>query len=216
MLTGQRLAQFSFLPFPEEKLNMLASLMEIEEFKDKDVILSEENQTFSLYLILKGKVQIYKANSGFLSILSILEQNDLFGEVAFVDHKCRSACAAAIGKVTVAVFKADHFDIIKKQDPSLGMDFLFHLMRELTRKFRAVNEGLDIKSPEHTIQELITSGNQIMLTTKTGLDYYCTIKAADRTNQQIPFLKIEVKDQILLIPFHEIKAIVFPNKYGKF
>ncbi|HNV72505.1 MAG TPA: cyclic nucleotide-binding domain-containing protein, partial [Candidatus Ozemobacteraceae bacterium] len=199
-----------------EDMNMLASLMEEVEYEPKELIVGEKQETTHLYFLLSGRAQIYKMSSGQVNILTVLEKNDLFGEVSFVDRQVRSACVSALDKCSVAILKLEHFDVIKKQAPAFGMDLLMALMKELTRRFRAVNEGLDIKSPEYVIQELILSGQQVMVNTKSGQEYICIVKASDRS-QSLPMLKIGIQSgQTLMIPFHEIKAIVFPNKFGKY
>ncbi len=205
-----------FEGFSQDDLGMLASLMEEMKYQDGELILSETAEPSSnIFFILSGKVQIFKHVSGIINILTVLDKNDIFGEVAFVDRKMRSASAKALGPVTLALLRYEHFNIIKKQAPALGMDFLMCLMGELTRKFRAVNEGLDIKSPEYAMQELVSSSQQVMVTTKGGGEYTCTIVSADRSPHN-PFMKLDVKGQTILLPLHEVKSIIFPNRYGKF
>ncbi len=217
MALADRLQNFPvFSGFKMEDMNMLASLMEEVEYEPKELIVGEKQETTHLYFLLSGRAQIYKMSSGQVNILTVLEKNDLFGEVSFVDRQVRSACVSALDKCSVAILKLEHFDVIKKQAPAFGMDLLMALMKELTRRFRAVNEGLDIKSPEYVIQELILSGQQVMVNTKSGQEYICIVKASDRS-QSLPMLKIGIQSgQTLMIPFHEIKAIVFPNKFGKY
>jgi len=124
-------------------LRQLATFIEEVEFEDEAKILDEKSESKSLFLILSGKVKILRSISGKASILTKLGATDVFGEVAFADQGPRSASAYADGKAEIGIFSFDHFEIIKKQDPVLGMKFLMQLMRALAQKFRAVNKSLD-------------------------------------------------------------------------
>ena len=217
MALADRLQEFPiFKGFKAEDLQMLASLMEEVVFQDKENIVSNKMETTHLYFLLDGRAKIYKVVEGQISTLTILEKDDVFGEVSFIDQMVRSASVNALGDCTVAILKIEHLEIIKRQAPAFGMDLLLALMKELTRKFRSVSEGLDIKSSEFAIQELIASGQTVKVTTKSGLEYLCTIKASDPSQVQ-PMLKIGLPSgQMLIIPFHEVKALIFPNKNGTY
>ncbi|RCK78356.1 MAG: transcriptional regulator, Crp/Fnr family [Candidatus Ozemobacter sibiricus] len=216
MSLAEKLREFEVLSgFSMDDLEQLASLMEEVAYEDGQTIIDEQSQSTALFFILSGRVKIHKMLAGQLKILTLLDKYDLFGEVAFVDNMVRSASATTVGPVKIAKFTSEHFTIIKKQNPTLAVEFLIRLTRELSRKFRAVNEGLDIKSSEHTINELILSGQQVRVSTTNDVDYLCTIKYADKT-QNFPLMKIEVKGKIILIPFHQIKSIHLADRYGHY
>jgi CRP-like cAMP-binding protein len=197
-----------------EELQIFADRMKEQEFEEGTVIFNEKAPTKSLFFILNGRVNIYKMLFGSASFLTILDKNDLFGEVSFIDEKARSASASTVGPSKLLELSHDVFDKISDENPRLGVKFLFELMKELSRKFRAVNEGVDIKSSEQTIYELIQTGQQIKIST-TEVEYICVIVYADKSPNN-PLLKIDVKGQPILLPFSQIKSITLPNKFGKF
>ncbi|MBF0406894.1 MAG: cyclic nucleotide-binding domain-containing protein [Candidatus Riflebacteria bacterium] len=203
-----------FQDFSRDEIKTLAGLMQVIEAKEKEVIFDEKSPTSAVYFILSGRVSIYKMLHGAANFLTILEKGDLFGEVAFVDQKARSASASALDDVKLAKFAYEHFEVIQKQAPVVGMKLVVLLMRELARKFRAVNAGLDLKSLEHTINELIVMKQQVKVTT-SDTEYICSILYFDRVSNN-PFLKIDYKSQTILLPFSQIKSIILPNQYGKF
>jgi CRP-like cAMP-binding protein len=203
-----------FVEFSDDELKVLADLMEEVEYQPNEVIFNEKSPTTAVYFILGGRINIYKMLFGSSNFLTILERNDLFGEVAFSDQKDRSASACALDETAVAKFAYEHFDVIQKQNPEIGMKLLRALMKELTRKFRAVNSGLDVKSSEQTIVDLITTKQQVKISTQ-DVEYICSIMYADKSGTN-PFVKIDLKGQIVMIPFHQVKSITLPNKYGKF
>ncbi len=203
-----------FAGFAEEELRVLADFTEEQNFKEGEIIFNEQSPTTAVYFILHGRVTIYRSLMGCSNFITILEKNDIFGEVAFVDQQARSAAANALDDTQVAKFNYDHFDVIQKQNPVIGMKLLKALMKELTQKFRAVNAGIDLKSSEQTISELISSKQKVKISTE-NTEYICAIMYADKTGVN-PFVKIDLNGQTILIPFSQIRSIALPNKYGKF
>ncbi|MFZ2959551.1 MAG: cyclic nucleotide-binding domain-containing protein [Candidatus Ozemobacteraceae bacterium] len=204
----------TFSEFSMDDLKILATFMEEVNIKHSELIFDEQSPSNAVYIILSGRVSIYKMFHGMANFLTILEKNDIFGEVAFVDNKTRSASAKTLDDCRLAKFGYSHFDIIRKQAPEIGMKFTLVLMKELSRKFRAINSGIDLKSLEHTLNEIIISRQEVKLNTPE-VEYYCHITYFDRGVSN-PFMKIDVKGQIFLIPFSQIRSIVLPNSYGKF
>ncbi len=203
-----------FNDFTDDELHVLSNFTEEQNFHEGETILTEQSPTTAVYFILHGRVTIFRSLMGCSNFLTILEKNDIFGEVAFADQQARSAAANALDDTAVARFNYDHFDVIQKQNPVIGMKLLRSLMRELTQKFRAVNSGIDLKSSEQTISELISTKQKVKITTENA-EYICAIMYADKSGVN-PFVKIDLTGQTILIPFSQIRSIALPNKYGKF
>lgn len=216
MSINERLESFPFFEdFTRDELSQLATFMEDKEFKNGEIIIDEVHSSTSMFFILKGRVKIFRMLTKASNFITILEPTDLFGDVSFVDQQTRSASASACEDVRLAEFSLEHFDVISRQQPQLGIKFLMRLAREITRKFRAVDSGVDVKSSDQTINDLIVSGQEIRISTTSGVDYHCKITYADKS-QALPMLKIDVKGQMILVPFNQVKTITLPNKYGKF
>lgn len=215
MSLAARLAESPvFSAFSPEELETLCTFMEEVKYGENEVIFDEQAPTKAVFFVLSGRVNIFKQLHGMTNFLTILDRNDIFGEVAFVDQQARSASARALDDCVLAKFVYDHFDVIQRQAPQVGMKFILQLMRELARKFRALNAGLDLKSLEHTINELILSKQQVKVST-VDAEYYCNILYFDRGHSS-PFMKIDVKGQVVLLPMGQIKSITLQNKFGKF
>ena len=203
-----------FSEFTSEELDLLTTFMEEATYNDGQPIFGEQSPTTAVYFILSGRVTIYRAIVGASNFITILEKNDIFGEIAFVDQQYRSASANALDATTVAMFEYSHFDVIQNQSPLLGLKLLKAIIREITRKFRAVNSNIDLKSSEQTINDLIVGRQKVRITTDSA-EYICIIMYADKSGAN-PLVKIDLNGQTILIPFSQIRTISLPNKYGKF
>ncbi|MFZ2956019.1 MAG: Crp/Fnr family transcriptional regulator [Candidatus Ozemobacteraceae bacterium] len=203
-----------FSGFTKAEAMAIAELMEEKEYQEGEVIFDEKTPHDCLFFILKGRVTIFKEVRGTGNFLTILEKDDLFGEVSFIDAKAPSASAKAIEAVRLGIFTPLQFKKISEANPALGIKFMFQLMRELARRFRIVNEGTDIKSPAQIIADLIQAGAQVRITTQTT-EYICKIVYADKDIIN-SILKIDIKGFQILVPFSQVKAISLPNKDGKY
>lgn len=203
-----------FQEFDSDELELLTTFMEEVSFVEGEQIFNEQSPTTAVYFILNGRVTIYRAIVGASNFITILEKNDVFGEIAFVDQQYRSASASALDATTVARFEFGHFDVIQSQSPVMGIKFLKAIIREITRKFRAVNSNIDLKSSEQTINDLIIGRQKVKISTDSA-EYLCVIMYADKSGPN-PLVKIDLSGQTILIPFSQIRTISLPNKYGKF
>ena len=76
----------------DEQLIRLSSAGRTEARSADEIIFSEGDEAKELYVILDGKVRVYRENSeGKAVMLSVLEKGNFFGEMALFDGEPRSA-----------------------------------------------------------------------------------------------------------------------------
>lgn len=74
---------------PEHILADLAPLMQEEEYEKGTIIFEEGAIGDCMYIIHKGDVKIHKGNT----VLAVLSEKEVFGELALLDPETRSASA---------------------------------------------------------------------------------------------------------------------------
>lgn len=203
-----------FSEFPPDEAKTLAGMMDEIEFTDGAMIVQENAASIGLFFVVTGRINIFKSDRGSHHSLTILEKNDLFGEVSFIDEKIPSASAQAVGPVKVLKMTTQAFKTLTQQNPSLGIKLLSQMIRELSRRFRAISEGIDVKSSDQTIAEIVATGRQVKISTNTT-DYICKILYSDNKATN-PMLRLDLKGQQILLPFSQIRLISLPGIDGKF
>ena len=83
-----------------------------KKFPKGSVIFSEFEPGASFYLIQSGRVQLIKIINGAEKNLDILQQGEIFGEMAVLDNSPRSASAIAYDDVVAIYFNKENFEII--------------------------------------------------------------------------------------------------------
>ncbi|MCG6553024.1 MAG: cyclic nucleotide-binding domain-containing protein [Candidatus Magnetominusculus sp. LBB02] len=81
-----------------------------ETYKDGQVIIKEGGYGEGTYLIISGKVRITKKMDKDTLDIALLEKDDYFGEMSFLDRQPRSASATAVGDVELGLIDKDFLE----------------------------------------------------------------------------------------------------------
>jgi CRP/FNR family cyclic AMP-dependent transcriptional regulator len=135
------------------QLEMVNSICEEKQFREGEIIFSENSHENELYLIFRGQVDIY-LNPGLVSrsptanarpeVIAHLLRGQSFGEVALVDEGVRSAGAKASSRDTVLLqISRDRLLNLCNSYPELGYRVMYNLAQDLSQKIR--NADLKIR-----------------------------------------------------------------------
>jgi CRP-like cAMP-binding protein len=107
-------------------------------FQPGQMIFREGDTTQEAYRILKGRVEISIAGEGKSVILAQLGEGDIFGEMAMVDERPRSASAQALEVTQCEVLTAENFNEAVLQRPEILIPYLASFFERL----RTANDRL--------------------------------------------------------------------------
>jgi EAL domain-containing protein (putative c-di-GMP-specific phosphodiesterase class I) len=103
-----------------------------------EVICREGEAGDCAFVIDSGEVEITALKEGREVVLARLTENDLFGEIALIDGKVRSATAKAVAPTTlILIQRAQVEQKISASDPMIGL-FLKVLLRRLRKTTKLV------------------------------------------------------------------------------
>ena len=101
-----------------------------------DVILEEGETTDDAYIILDGEIDVTVKNVGKVATLS---KNDIFGEIAMVDQRPRTATCTAKTPVTLGQVTRENYNTLLKHRP----DALIPLIRVIADRMRGLADLLN-------------------------------------------------------------------------
>jgi len=102
-------------------------------YSDGDQVFEEGDHGDEVFVIESGAVRISKSALGHDVVLAILEEGDLFAEMALLEDGRRSARATAVGKLTLTAYdKRLVIDDIQN-DPKFARELLGTLSHRLTK-----------------------------------------------------------------------------------
>jgi len=119
----------------------LFKIAEEKSFNEGDIIFNQGDESTELYILVKGAVdlQIRIAPQLADSTVYTVNQNELFGEFAFIDPNPRSATARCTKNSEVVVIKKQNFEELIKGFPDIGLNFYRFITKVLSDKVRRMN-----------------------------------------------------------------------------
>ncbi len=128
----------------DEELNQLANIAAARTFYKNDSIFDEKDDGSSLYILVEGRVCIeirsLQKRMPLPKQIMIVKRGQIFGEMAFVERRFRSASARAKGNVRLISIPSGDFDKLMQENPSLGFKVMTNLARILSRRLRRMND----------------------------------------------------------------------------
>jgi CRP/FNR family cyclic AMP-dependent transcriptional regulator len=123
----------------------------VQMFDRGAVIFREDDDGTDMYIIIQGLVEIRKATGASSSkILTTLQKGDMFGEMAIIEKKPRSATAVAVEPTRVLVLNDRLYDHMIGTNP----DFARKMNRVLSDRIRRADA---------IIQNIMTTNRQNQL-----------------------------------------------------
>lgn len=112
-----------FATLPEDALTQIARDFYLKVYDKNEVILRQGDPSHELYILLKGKVRVYKTSpGGDETIINILAPPEIIGEFAIVDGEPRSATARAIDQCLLLGIARDDFLHHLQNFPKLSVE----------------------------------------------------------------------------------------------
>ncbi len=133
-----------FNNIPYRSLKLIRARCHIRFFKKDELIFREGEPGIGMYIIIEGKVEIFKEKENVKTILSTLEKGDFFGEIALLlPDKPRSASAKALEPTTLIGFFNPDLQILMKRNPHVSVIFLYNIANIISERLIKTNELLE-------------------------------------------------------------------------
>ncbi|MCB1192110.1 MAG: cyclic nucleotide-binding domain-containing protein [Leptospiraceae bacterium] len=122
------------LPPPQSSSN--------RSFKQHDMIFCENEPGKELFIVQSGKVKISKINNDGEIVLNIMQPGDIFGEMALIDDKPRSASAIALESVELLVIHKKNFEGMVKTQPQLMSRIITLLSERIWTSYKNISNSM--------------------------------------------------------------------------
>ncbi len=123
---------------PQALLDKIAAVATVRAFTKRAIMVSEGDETDSLYVMLSGKARVYVADDKGREVqLNQLGPGEYFGEVT-LDGGPRSASVMALEDCKCAVVKRAELTSFLERNPELAL----HIVRKLARRVRDLTDNV--------------------------------------------------------------------------
>ncbi len=130
-----------FADAPLELLTPISAAGKLRELVRGDVLFEAGDEPDSIYVVLSGRIAIAIGNRPFdhrESVIALMDEGDLFGDMGMLDKSPRSAGARALEASTV--LEIPYSAVIEQLNKST--DLLWNVIRMLSRRLRAMDQAL--------------------------------------------------------------------------
>lgn len=149
---------FHFRLLNDEQLDALAAVSGIQKFQAGELIFSQGEEAAAFFIVLKGKVQIYKiSNEGKEMILHIFGPGDIFAEVPiFSDIPKYPANSLCMEDSEILAIQGQGFREIVQKYPNLALNMLSVLAQRL-HQFSELIEDLSLRTVDSRLARYLLS-----------------------------------------------------------
>jgi CRP/FNR family cyclic AMP-dependent transcriptional regulator len=121
-------------PLSEVELEDLAKRTPDTFLEQEDILYSPQHGTERLFILKKGRVQLYEVNAeGDEITLSVIEEGNVFGEMALTGQSLKGLYVRALTPSTVVSFRREDVEDLIRNKPEVGL----RLVRDLAHRLHA-------------------------------------------------------------------------------
>ncbi len=179
-------------------------------YPEGTMIFSESQKGSDMFVIQDGKVEISKVVNGAEVVLAVLGKGDMFGEMALLENKPRSASAIARSDCKLMVINRQNFDQMVGTQPQLISRLTTTLAERLWSMYRQLDNAC-LSDPMHKIIDMlalqIEKNHKYTGSFQTELTVQAVINMCAIPENQQPFVKYQLQSEPSL-KFAEGKILV--------
>ena len=161
-----------------------------KKFQAGSIIFCEFEQGNDFYLIQSGQVQISKIIKNIDKTMDILNEGDIFGEMAILEEQPRSATAIALTQVEALNFNRENFVSLMTSQPQLALKLLIvfsnrihdakkRLMILLLNDLHAKIADTFVMLAEKENKDSLLAREVVLKTDIEGISHWCAESASD-------------------------------------
>ncbi|MBN1696614.1 MAG: cyclic nucleotide-binding domain-containing protein [Spirochaetales bacterium] len=131
--------------------------MEKKKFKKGELICKEGSPGQEMYVILEGKVNVFKTVNAEKIYLSTLERNDFFGEIRLLLGFPRTASVEAAEDTEVIVIKRENLLEKIQKNPKFAVQMLTVMAQRLTEAHSIIS---NLEGMKRSLEIMYKSGKK--------------------------------------------------------
>ena len=153
---AEELAEVEFFGLLDtDELQTLAEVVKSAELKAHEILFHTGEPGESLFIVKSGEIELFiKDTTGQKIVLSVAEKNDLFGELAMLDNKPRSATAMALTDVELFVLSREDLLLLFQKRPDAALSMLASMGGMLRRADEIIKTRVSRNSNEEIEEKL--------------------------------------------------------------
>ncbi len=139
-----------------EQLAKVASLVAVRQYPARAVVVSQGEPANALFGIMRGRLKVVSSGpDGRDTVLGIMGQGEVFGEVALLDGGTRSATCTAVEPCELMAIDREPFLELLEQSPGIAVKLLHVLSGRLRRLSQRSEDAAFLDVPSRLARSLL-------------------------------------------------------------
>ena len=174
------LPQGQYVVQAKQKLKTLGRPIELpavtgtnRNYSQGQMVFCEGEPGEDLFILQRGKVKISKMINGNEVILNIMKPGDIFGEMALLDNKPRSASAVAMENVDILSINKQNFESMTVNQPQLMSRIITLLSERVWNAYKKISNSLieDMNGRMADMLMTIAERNRVKIGPRESYDF---------------------------------------------
>lgn len=140
----------------EPELLKIAGLAKVRTFAARTVIVTQGEPAHALFVIVRGRLKVASSGpDGRDTVLGIMGEREVFGEVALIDGGARSATCTAVEPCDLLVIDRALFLKLLETSPQIAIKLLYVLAQRLRRLSQRSEDAAFLDVPSRLARSLL-------------------------------------------------------------
>ena len=145
-----------FAGLTAEQLGEISALARVRAFAARAVVVNQGEPARALYAILRGRLKVASCGpDGRDTVLGIMAEGEVFGEVALLDGGLRSATCTAVEPCELLVIEREQFLQLLESSPAIAVKLLDVLAQRLRRLSQRSEDAAFLDVPSRLARSLL-------------------------------------------------------------
>jgi len=140
----------------EQELAKVGALSEVRFYPARAVVVTQGEPALALFAIMRGRLKVVACGpDGRDTMLGIMGEGEIFGEVALIDGGARSATCTAVEPCELLVIERAHFLKLLADSPAISIKLLYVLAQRLRRLSQRSEDAAFLDVPSRLARSLL-------------------------------------------------------------
>jgi len=120
-----------------DELAKVAALAQVRHYPARTAVVTQGDEALALFAIVRGRLKVVSSGpDGRDTVLNIMGEGEVFGEIALIDGGVRSASCRTLEPCELLSIQRDSFLELVERQPSMGLK----LLKVLARRVRHLSQ----------------------------------------------------------------------------
>ncbi|MBT3407689.1 cyclic nucleotide-binding domain-containing protein [Candidatus Woesearchaeota archaeon] len=131
-----------FNELSKKQIKEIINLGHVRNYKENEIIFNKNEQSFGMFIILKGQVEIYINKNNKKQIIDNYKQSEYFGEISLIDKNIRKVNAIAKKETKLFYVFGEDFKELLNKNKDISILFYKNLTKNLIEKLNYLEKLL--------------------------------------------------------------------------